>query len=162
MKRLFGSVIVLLFAAGCAATPTPTPRPAPTSVPTSIPTPSPAPTVATATTQDCGTIHMRGPNASTDATAQQSENCFWNAFKQSQVAKLVVSVMGVDTTETHTLALENKSGKLVITDSVERTIVPARTMPAESYTCASLEQQQGGLQFDSCGDEGDFFVPAAK
>jgi hypothetical protein len=105
---------------------------------------------------------MRGPNAPTDTTAQQSEDCFWNAFKQSQPAKLIVSIMGVDTTETHTLALENQSGKLAITDTVERTFVPARIMPAESYTCASVEQKPGGLQFNACGDEGDFSVPAAK
>jgi len=105
---------------------------------------------------------MRGPNAPTDATAQQSEDCLWNAFKQSQPAKLVVSIMGVDTTETHTFALEIKSGKLVVTDTVTRTIVPARTMPTESYTCTGIEQRQGGLVFKSCGDEGDLVVPAAK
>lgn len=70
--------------------------------------------------------------------------------------------MGVDTTETYTFTLENKNGKLVITDFVEREIVPARTLPANTYTCASLAQDQGGLLFKACGDQGDFSVPAPK
>jgi len=43
---------------------------------------------------------------------------------------------------------------------VEHTIVPARVMPSQTYTCASLEQKQNGLLFKSCGEEGDFAVPA--
>ena len=54
----------------------------------------------------------------------------------------------------------NRSGQPVITDLVEHTIVPARVMPSQTYTCASMEQKQNGLLFKSCGEEGDFAVPA--
>jgi hypothetical protein len=50
-------------------------------------------------------------------------------------------------------------GQVVITDLVEHTIVPARSMPSQTYACAALEQKQDGLLFKSCGDEGDLFIP---
>ncbi len=137
--RLLGIAAIALLAAGCTA---------------AVAAPGPI--------QDCGTIQMRGPNPPAGESARQAENCFWSAYQQSQNARLVVTITGVDTVETHTLALDHKGGQASITDTVQHQIVPARPLPAQTYTCASLTQKQGGLLFQSCGDEGDFFVPAPQ
>ncbi len=111
-------------------------------------------------TLDCGKIQTRGPNPPAEANARQAENCFWSAYQQAQNARLVVTITGVDTVETHTLALGHNNGRASITDTVERQIVPARPLPTQTYTCTSLTQKQTGLLFQSCGGEGDLFVPA--
>ncbi len=146
-------LLIALFSVGCSSLP----AAGSVNAPTPPATLQAAPTVAAL---DCGTIRMLGPNPPTGTTARQSEDCFWNAYQQKQSARLVVNVMGVDAVETHTFALDPRGNGVTITDTVERTFVPDRQIPPQTYTCTTLQRSQGGLAFLTCGDEGDFTVPA--
>ncbi len=103
---------------------------------------------------------MRGPNPPSDPSARQAENCLWNAYQQSRSAKLVVTITSVDTVDMHTISLDNNSGRASITDTAQRRIVPSRPLQPQTYNCAGLTQKQNGLLFQSCGAEGDLYVPA--
>ncbi len=110
--------------------------------------------------QDCGTITMLGPNPPQDANALQSEQCFWQAYQQCTVATLTVTMRGVDAGMTHQFTLDKTGGSCTIVDTLQSYVVPIRTPSANKLTCASLVQQNGGLLFKSCGDQGDIAVPA--
>ncbi len=155
----------------------PTSALAPTVEPTLVSTiapaaesPTPAATVEAATpyatgtrasgAQDCGQVTMLGPNPPRDATALQSEQCFWQAFQQCRAVALTVVVRGVDAGTTHRFTLNKTGSACGITDAVSSYVVPLRTPSAQSITCANLTQKEGGLLFMACGDRGDIFVPA--
>jgi lipopolysaccharide export system protein LptC len=114
----------------------------------------------TAQMQKCGKIQTL-PNGklSNTVTAKGIENCFWQHFQTCQPASLIFISTGVDTITTHTFTVQNKGGQCAATDSVQLQIIPAKAHPAQTFTCASVSQQQAGLQFSQCGSEGTITVP---
>ncbi len=139
LGRLLAVVAIGLLAAGCAGA-----------------------AAGAASVQNCGQIAMRGPNPPVDPSARQAEDCFWYAYQTRHDAGLVVGINGVDTVETHTLSVGFTNGKPSIIDTVQNQVIPARQLQPQTFMCSGLAQQQGGLLFQSCGDEGDFLVPAPR
>ncbi len=145
---------------------------APTAEPAVIPSitpgavsPTAAPTtIATATlasgSLDCGQVMMLGPNPPRDATALQSEQCFWQAFQQCRAAVLSVVIRGVDAGTTHRFTIQKAGSACGLNDTVQTSVIPLRTPAVQSLTCANFTQKDGGLLFTACGDRGDIFVPA--
>lgn len=109
--------------------------------------------------QQCGEITVAGGRTVAISTAQ-AENCFWEAFQHCQPASLTVTMMGVDAGTLHTFTLAPKGSACVLTDQQQTYVVPGKRSPTHTYTCTSLAQQQGGLRFQSCGADGDVYVPA--
>ncbi len=137
--------MALLLIAGLAAC-------GPTSATGSAPTPTPH-------TQQCGSVKIVAGDRVTDASATQVENCFWQAFSHCQPAILTVITMGIDTSNTRTFTIKQSSNTCALIDQSQNFAPPNHKGPLNTYTCASLVQQQGGLLFKSCQDDGDFSVP---
>lgn len=110
--------------------------------------------------QACGTVQIRGNGQVVNATtAQQSEDCFWQAYQHCQAATLIVTTMGVDSGITRTFTVIANGGSCKVSDAEQNYVVPNHTGPLNIYTCASV-QQSDGLLFHSCGADGDVQVPA--
>jgi hypothetical protein len=121
--------------------------------------PTPTPT-GSGQAQKCGTVHtLPDGKLQNTITAKGIENCFWQHFQQCQPASLVFIAGGVDTVTTHTFTVRDNHGQCAAIDSVQLEIVPAKTRPAQTYSCASVSQQKAGLQFSQCGNEGTITVP---
>ena len=110
--------------------------------------------------QACGTVQIRGNGQVVDTTkAQQSENCFWQAYQHCQAATLIVTTIGVDSGITRTFTVIPNNGSCKVSDAEQSYVVPNHKGPLNIYTCASV-QQSDGLLFHSCGADGDVQVPA--
>ncbi len=67
-------------------------------------------------TQKCGTIATTPRGIPTNATtAQQSEQCFYQAYQQCHNATLVYTLHGVDTSVVRTFTIENHNNLCTIT-----------------------------------------------
>ncbi len=110
--------------------------------------------------QNCGQVSMLGPNPPRDSTALTSEQCFWQAFQQCQIATLTVTMRGVDAGTTHLFTIQKSNGACRVTDAVQSYVIPLRTPSVQTFACADLVQQNGGLLVKGCGQAGDISVPA--
>jgi hypothetical protein len=179
LAGLFGFVL-----AACGrsspATPIPTIAPTATVAPTaSQPTvmPTVLPTVSAGTSApasvvaspdeplgtNCGTVQMRGPQTLNGPSAQQAEECLWQAFQQCRTTgstALTVTQMGVDTFATRTFTLTSGGNGCIIREAVEFRVVP-RPPTTATYPCAGLTREaSGALHFLACGADGDLIVPS--
>jgi hypothetical protein len=89
------------------------------------------------------------------------ENCFWLAYQQCHPATMTYSQGNLDTIMLHTFSLKSQGGQCVITDAVQRSVLPRPPQNVGTYTCTGLTQQADGLHFTNCGSEGNVLVPAA-
>lgn len=162
------ALLVMLLAA-CGANATGSAASGGTSTPGGTPgsaTSTPGGTTNTPTTplqtQKCGTVHtLRLQVVPADQShAQTVENCFWQAYQQCHPATLVYSQGDLDTVTLHTFSLKSQSGQCMITDAVQRSVLPRKPTPAGSYTCGGLTQKNDGLHFTACGQEGNVLVPS--
>lgn len=142
--RALATGMALLLIAGLAAC-----SPSSTAGP---PTPTPTPL-------RCGAVNLVPGLRATNDTANQAESCFWQAFSHCTPAALVVTTMGVDSGVRRTFTLKPSGTTCGITDQAQTYFVPNHKGPLQTYTCAGLVQQQGGLLFQSCGADGDIAVP---
>lgn len=111
--------------------------------------------------QACGTVQIRGNGQVVDTTkAQQSEDCFWQAYQHCQAATIIVTTIGVDSGITRTFTVIPNAGNCKVSDAEQSYVVPNHTGPLNLYTCASVQQVPGGLLFHSCGADGDVQVPS--
>ncbi len=116
----------------------------------------------TAAPERCGSVTIGPASLATNDTANQAENCFWQAFSACKPASLVVTWMGIDSGVVRTFFIKPSSGSCAITDQAQTYAVPNHKGPLQTYTCVGLVQQQGGLLFKSCGNDGDLLVPPRK
>jgi hypothetical protein len=116
----------------------------------------------TAAPERCGSVTVGPGSRATNDTANQAENCFWQAFSTCKPASLVVTWMGIDSGVVRTFSIRPSGSSCAITDQAQTYLVPDHKGPLQTYTCAGLAQQQGGLLFQSCGNDGDLLVPALK
>jgi hypothetical protein len=154
-----GLALLLMLLAACGASATGS---AATGSATGTPASATSTPTTPARTQKCGAVHtLRLQVVPTDKShAQNTENCFWQAYQQCHPAMLIYSQGNVDTVTLHTFSLKNQNGQCVITDSVQRSVLPHSPSPLGDYTCSSLAQQNDGLHFASCGKEGNVLVPS--
>lgn len=177
LAGLFGLVL-----AACGspspATPIPTIAPTatvpptasqPTAAPTMLPTMSAGTSVVGSVVAspgeplgtNCGTVQMRGPQTLNGPSAQQAEDCLWQAFQRCHTigsAALTVTQMGVDTVATRTFTLTGGNG-CTIRESAEFRVVP-RPPTTATYPCAGLTREaSGALHFLACGADGHLIVP---
>jgi len=109
----------------------------------------------------CGTVNTGfggDYNPSVTANPPDAETCLQQAYQQCRQATLTVINGGTDTSATHNFMLQNNQGACRITDRVSSFTLPLGQQ-TNTYTCAALTQQNGGLLFSGCGNEGDVFVP---
>jgi hypothetical protein len=115
---------------------------------------------ASAQKQNCGEVHtLNGQFPESGGTAQQAENCFWQAFQKCSAATLTFEASGIDAGVIHTFTTVNNNGKCSISDATQHYIAPNPAQPGNTYTCTGLAQQADGLHFLNCGDEGNIAVP---
>jgi hypothetical protein len=117
-------------------------------------TPTPHPRQCGRLTIGASGLPGNGPEAA------QAENCFWQAFRQCQPATLSVTAMGVDAGAVRTFTITGTAGACKITDVRQTYVISTNKQITETFTCAGLVQHNGGLLFQSCGDDGDIAVPA--
>jgi hypothetical protein len=112
----------------------------------------------------CGTVRVTAGRVqpADAAAARAAENCFAHNYTSCQASVLAYTDMGVDTSTTHDLAESAFNGKCAVTDQVQRSIAPGggTPFPAQTYTCAAVQQQADGLHVTGCGQEGTVLVPA--
>lgn len=109
----------------------------------------------------CGTIQLRGGATVLSSTPPQAETCFWQAYTRCQSATLVVNSIGVDAGTDRTFSVKRStSGSCTISDKAQTFVAPTSGGHVNTYTCAGLIQQHGGLLFQSCGNDGSISVPA--
>lgn len=137
----------------------------PTVLPTTLPGTSAPGSVAAPGEprgRNCGTVQMRGPQTVNGPSAQQAEDCLWQAFQQCSTvgtAVFTVTQMGVDTLATRVFTLRSSGSGCTIQESVEFRVVP-RPPTMATYSCASLTREaSGALHFLACGADGDLVVP---
>lgn len=106
-------------------------------------------------TQKCGTIETspRGLPIN-QSTAQQSENCFYQAYQQCHNASLVYTLHGVDTSVVRTFTVENHNNQCTILDVMQHSIAPAPLSPATTFQCSSMTLLTDGLHISGCGQDG--------
>ena len=151
-------LLMLLAACGANATGTTTPGSG-TSTPPVSATNTPAKPLAT---QHCGVVHtLRLQVVPADKShADGVENCFWQAYQKCNPATLVYSQGNLDTVVLHNFSLKSQNGQCVITDAVQRSVVPRPPQTVGNYTCSNLLRQRDGLSFATCGSEGNVLVPS--
>jgi len=139
------------------ATPT-TSTQSPTATQPSTTTSTPG--VSNGPVQNCGTISMSLRGAPESGVGpQKSGNCFWQAFQQCQPATLVYHLTSIDTVTTHTFTTTKNGSACAVTDHVQHSIVPRPPTDAGTFTCASVSNTAGKLDFNGCGTAGNIVVP---
>ncbi|HEY7355400.1 MAG TPA: hypothetical protein VH590_03005 [Ktedonobacterales bacterium] len=113
----------------------------------------------TTTPERCGSVTIGPANLAVNDTANQAENCFWQAFGTCKPASLVVTWMGTDAGVVRTFLTRPSGSACAVIDQAQTYVAPSHKGPLQSYTCAGLVQRQGGLLFQSCGNDGDLMVP---
>lgn len=123
---------------------------------------TPAATSSPPPAQHCGVVHTQRLQVvpAEQDLARRVEDCFWQAYQQCHPATMTYSQGNLDTVMLHTFALASQNGRCVITDAVQRSVLPRPPQSAGSYTCASLSRQSDGLRFTGCGSEGNVLVPS--
>ena len=107
-------------------------------------------------TQKCGTIATNPRGIPTDVnTAQQSENCFYQAYQQCHNASLVYMLHGVDTSVVRTFTIANHNNQCTITDAMQHSIAPAPLSPAKLFQCSTMTLLTDGLHVSGCGQDGN-------
>lgn len=91
-------------------------------------------------------------------SGEQAENCFWQAFQHCRPATLVFITSSPGMALIRTFTVHNNNGSCSVSDAMQQRIASNPPSPAETYTCAGLTQQPGGLLFSSCGQDGDVVV----
>jgi len=119
--------------------------------------------------QPCGTlshwVRMDGPGSSGDP--QAATTCFMQTYAHCQVATLVTSFSGVDTSDRDTFVIEpvlfaGGAHPCSIQVNLARRGVLAQRFPNDDWvTCAGVDQRSDGLHFSGCGAYGDLFVGSA-
>jgi hypothetical protein len=85
----------------------------------------------------------------------EAENCLWQAYTTCQTATVVYDEAGVDTSDTHTITVQSKSGVCSVSD-VAQYYMGNNGPTTRTYACSGLRQSAaGGLLATDCGDEGD-------
>ncbi len=116
---------------------------------------SATPTVP-AQTQKCGTIATNPRGMPTDVTtAQQSEQCFYQAYQQCHNASLVYMLHGVDTSVVRTFTIENHNNRCTIIDAMQHSIAPAPLSPVKTFQCSTMTLLTDGLHVSGCGQDGN-------
>lgn len=117
---------------------------------------SATPTAQTQTqTQKCGTIETSPRGLPINQfTAQQSENCFYQAYQQCHNASLVYTLHGIDTSVVRTFTIENHNNQCTILDVMQHAIAPAPLSPATTFQCSSMTLLTDGLHVSGCGQDG--------
>ena len=107
-------------------------------------------------TQKCGTIETNPRGMPTDVnTAQQSENCFYQAYQQCHNASLVYTLHGVDTSVVRTFTVTNHNNQCTILDAMQHAIAPAPLSPATTFQCSTMTLLTDGLHVSGCGQDGN-------
>lgn len=123
---------------------------------------TPAATSTPLPVQRCGVVHAQRLQIvpADQDLARGAEDCFWQAYQQCHPATLTYSQGNLDTVMLHTFTLTSHTGRCVITDAAQRSVLPRPPQSAGTYTCSGLTRQPDGLHFASCGSEGNVLVPA--
>jgi hypothetical protein len=106
--------------------------------------------------KDCGTVNTRGPQVTNGAGV---EDCFYQGYTQCQAVSMTYTQMGVDAGATRTFATKSQGNACVVTDTVQTYVIPTNSNHSATYTCSGVKQQDGGLLFTACGQDGDVAVP---
>ncbi|MEO8970490.1 MAG: hypothetical protein ABI406_02685 [Ktedonobacteraceae bacterium] len=107
-------------------------------------------------TQKCGTIATNPRGMPTDVTtAQQSEQCFYQAYQQCHNATLVYTLHGLDTSMVRTFTIENHNNQCTIIDAMQHSIAPQPLSPAKTFQCSSMSLLTDGLHISGCGQDGN-------
>lgn len=148
-------ILVCALVAGCGSN-----FPYQGSQPQATPTAKPALTPTSAQIQNCGEVDTTLNGKALDPNkAKMASNCFWQAFHNCQVAKLLLKVHSLDTGANHVFTIKDASGKCSIMDTVTHYIVPNNLNTTRSYSCSGLVMQADGLHFIACGSLGNIVVP---
>jgi hypothetical protein len=106
--------------------------------------------------QKCGTIATNPRGIPTDVTtAQQSEQCFYQAYQQCHNASLVYMLHSVDTSVVRTFTIENHNNQCTILDAMQHSIAPAPLSPAKTFQCSTMSLLTDGLHVSGCGQDGN-------
>ncbi|HLH63869.1 MAG TPA: hypothetical protein VKV20_19495 [Ktedonobacteraceae bacterium] len=129
----------------------------------SSPSPTTTPTAQPPLVRNCGTVHtIRDLVVPTEEnTAKRDESCFAQAYAACHPAVLTYSQSNLDTGTIHNFTIKNQNGPCTITDTVQMYIAPNKPHTTGTYTCGSAALKNDGLHVNSCGSEGDVFVPVA-
>lgn len=117
--------------------------------------------------QNCGTVHLIHMTQSDDPN--HAALCLWRAYTYTsssasascRVATLVLAVNGIDTGQTHVITIQSNAGRCALTDTTQgySASIRGRTLPINTYACASLRQQFGGLLLSGCHGERNIYIP---
>jgi hypothetical protein len=109
--------------------------------------------------KDCGTVNTRGPTLDSGASA---ETCFYQGYTQCQAVSMTYTQMGVDAGATRTFGTTPNGSGCAVTDTLQTYVIPTNSNHTSTYTCSGVKQQNGGLLFTSCGQDGDVVVPGPQ
>lgn len=151
--QIMGLVLLLVLLAACGTNANGTTTGS-GGTPVATSTPPPA--------QHCGIVHTQRLQVvpADQDLAKGAEDCFWQAYQQCHPATLTYSQGNLDTVMLHTFTLVSQHGRCVITDAVQRSVLPRPLQTAGNYTCTTLARQPDGLHFTGCGSEGSVLVPS--
>jgi hypothetical protein len=112
-------------------------------------------------TQNCGALHgnYAGLLPTDKASAEQDENCFFNAYKQCHPATLTYQVASLDTGSIHHFAVKASNSSCSLSDGLQRYIAPKPPRQTITYPCASASMGAYGLRITACGEAGDVVIP---
>jgi hypothetical protein len=109
--------------------------------------------------RNCGLVTYRtGLDPLAVSDPDEAESCLWQAYTTCQTATVVYDEAGTDTSDTHTITVQSKSGACAVSD-VAQSYGPSsgnNGPTTQAYACSGLRQSAaGGLLATDCGDEGD-------
>jgi hypothetical protein len=111
--------------------------------------------------KNCGANTTGEGGTAGDFTA--SEQCLWNAYETCQAATLVSQNVGLDSSLTHAVSVQQQGVNCTVMDITQGVVEsgPFSQPTRHSFHCRSIEQQARGLVVLGCGAEGDVTIPAS-
>lgn len=116
---------------------------------------------------NCGSIVTRARNGNQyfaeqgpAARVRQAEQCFVTAYRRCTTATLSFTQHGVDTIETHQLAVVKRNGRCAVQDQAAFRIFPSPVIHKSSYLCARVTLVHTDFRLVSCQSEGDLLISA--
>ena len=111
--------------------------------------------------QKCGFVQGYGALKTVPidtGSAEQAENCFWQAFQSCHPAMLIFVTSSLHATFTHTFSIRNDNGQCSIQDSTSSGSNTSPASPSTTYTCSGVKRYPRALYFLACGKDGTIVV----
>jgi hypothetical protein len=111
----------------------------------------------------CGSITGHGAGSQVQSPRGEdprpAEECFWQAFRTFQPARLDYRYFSIDSGTLHHFRIRPEQGRCLLSDAASRYTVPRPPQPAVVYRCRAVAREQSTYIVVGCGTEGDIPLP---